>query len=65
MPDFNILKYIGITGFLNDQRYPDYVRQNLMERIQIQRPELYEKLEQQHEYFMREMEKQENQSKRQ
>ena len=65
LPDFNVLKYIGITGFLNDQRYPDFLRQNLMERIQVQRPELYEQLRKQNESFMREMEKQENESGRQ
>jgi len=60
LPDFNILRYIGISSFLNDLRYPDFVRQNLIERIRIERPELYEKLKQQHEYFMQEMEKQES-----
>jgi hypothetical protein len=60
LPDFNVFRYIGISSFLNDARYPDYIRQNLLERIQIERPELYEKLEQQHEYFKQEMEKQES-----
>jgi len=60
LPDFEVLRYIGITGFLNDQRYPDFIRQNLMERIQVERPDLYEKLKQQQEYFMQEMKKQES-----
>jgi hypothetical protein len=60
LPDFEVLRYIGIVSFLNDLRYPDYVRQNLIERIRIERPQLYEKLKQQHEYLMQEIEKQES-----
>lgn len=60
LPNFEVIRYIGITSFLNDLRYPDFVRQNLIERIRIERPELYEKMNQQHEYFMQEMEKQES-----
>jgi hypothetical protein len=65
LPDFNVLRYIGITGFLSDESYPDYLRRNLIERIQIERPALYEKLNQQHQYYMQEMEKQETESTRQ
>jgi hypothetical protein len=60
LPDFNVFRYIGIISFLSDLRYPDYVRQNLIERIRIERPEFYEELEQQYGYFMQEMEKQES-----
>jgi hypothetical protein len=65
LPDFNVMKYIGISGFLNDQQYPDYVRQNLLQRIQVERPELYEQLNEQHDIFMQEMQKQENESRQQ
>jgi hypothetical protein len=60
LPDFNVLRYVGISSFLNDLRYPDYVRQNMIGRIQIERPELYKQLEKQDEYFRQEMEKQES-----
>jgi hypothetical protein len=60
LPDFSVFRYIGISSFLNDLRYPDFVRQNLIERIRVERPQLYEELNQQHEYFMQEMEKQES-----
>jgi hypothetical protein len=60
LPDFEVLRYVGIISFLNDLRYPDDVRQNLIERIRIERPQLYEKLNQQDEYFRQEMEKQES-----
>lgn len=65
LPDISVMKYIGVMGFLNDQRYPDYVRKNLIERIQIERPQLYEQLSKQNEFFMQEMQKQENESKQQ
>jgi len=60
LPDFEVLRYIGITGFLNDARYPDFIRRSLVDRIRIERPQLYEKMKQQQEYFMQEMEKQES-----
>ncbi|MBN1787797.1 MAG: hypothetical protein JW806_05320 [Sedimentisphaerales bacterium] len=60
LPDFDVLKYIGLIGFLGDARYPDYIRENILSRIQVERPELYKKLEQQHESFMEEMGKQES-----
>lgn len=60
LPDFAVLRYVGITSFLNDLRYPDYVRQNLIERIRVERPQLYEELNRQHENIKQEMEKQES-----
>lgn len=61
LPNFEVLRYVGITGFLSDDGYPDYVRQNLVERLRIERPGLYEEMNRQHEFFMKEMEKQESQ----
>jgi len=59
LPDFNIMRYVGLSGFLNDSRYPEDLRKNLLGRIQIERPELYEKMKQQQESIMQEMEKKE------
>ena len=59
LPDFDVFRYIGVSSFMNDLRYPDFVRQNLMERIRIERSDLYEQLKQRHESLMQEMEKQE------
>jgi tetratricopeptide (TPR) repeat protein len=60
LPPFDVIRYIGIISFLSDQRYPDFVRKNLVDRIRVERPEIYEKMEQQHEYFLQEMQKQES-----
>jgi len=58
LPGFDILRYVGLNSFLSDERYPDYVRGNLLNRIKIERPELFEKLSKQHEFVIQEMKKQ-------
>jgi len=45
--EFPLLRYLALTDFLYDQRYPHYLRQNLLGRIKVERPELAEQLEQQ------------------
>ena len=58
LPSFSIMRYIGLMAFLNDPIYPNYLKQNLLGRINIERPELYEKLRKQHEALLKESEKQ-------
>lgn len=60
LPDFDVFRYIGMTMFLNDAQYPEYLRQSLLGRMQVERPELLERLKKQHEFIMQEMEKQES-----
>ncbi len=57
LPAFSVLRYIGLRLFLDDPQYPDYVRQNILERIRRQRPKLYEKLQKQNSRVMRQMHK--------
>jgi len=47
LPEFPLLRYVALTDFLYDRQYPPYLRQNLLGRIKIERPELAEQLEQQ------------------
>ena len=61
LPDFEILRYVGLSSFLNDLRYPEDLRRNLIQRIQIERPDLYEKLKKQEETVMNELEQQQEQ----
>jgi len=49
LPEFPLLRYLAIMDFLYDQQYPPYLRQNLLGRIKIERPELAEQLKQQEE----------------
>jgi hypothetical protein len=60
LPDFDIMRYVGLNGFMSDSRYPEDLRQNLVDRIRIERPELYEKMKQQQEVIMQQMQNQEN-----
>jgi hypothetical protein len=57
LPEFPLLRYLAITDFLYDPRFPPYLRQNLLGRIKIERPELAEQLKQQEEKMI-EQEKQ-------
>ncbi len=53
LPDFKLLRYLALFDFLNDQQYPPYLRAGLLNRIKIERPEIFEQLRQQEETFMR------------
>lgn len=44
LPPMGFLRYQAFIGFLNDPMYPDYMRQSLINRIQIERPDLFDKL---------------------
>jgi hypothetical protein len=45
LPEFRLFRYFGLMDFLNDQQYPIYLRQTLLGRIRIEKPELYKQLE--------------------
>jgi hypothetical protein len=47
LPEFPLLRYFALMDFIYDQRYPSYLRQSLLGRIKVERPELAEQLEQQ------------------
>lgn len=52
LPEFPLLRYFALMDFLYDQQYPPYLRQSLLGRIKIERPELAEQLEQQEKMLM-------------
>ena len=45
LPNFKLLRYFALFDFLNDQQYPPYLRQTLLSRIRIERPELFKQLD--------------------
>lgn len=49
MPDFKVLRYLALDGFLRDEMYPPNMRNNLLARIKNERPQLFEQLQAQHE----------------
>ncbi len=51
LPDFEMLRYIAFIGFLQDQEYPELLRRNLVGRIQVERPELFEQLQKQEKAY--------------
>ena len=45
LPDFKLLRYFALMDFLNDQQYPPYLKNSLLSRIRIEKPELFKQLE--------------------
>ncbi len=58
LPSMDRLRYAALMGFLEDSMYPETMRMNLLSRIQIERPDMFEKLQQQEKQLFEEMEKQ-------
>jgi len=56
LPDFRLLRYFALFDFLNDQQYPPYIRQTLLSRIKIERPELFRQLEAEEEKLRKQSE---------
>jgi len=56
LPDFKLLRYFALFDFLNDQQYPPYLRQSLLSRIKIERPELFRQLEAEEEKLRKQAE---------
>jgi len=56
LPDFRLLRYFGLLDFLNEQQYPPYIRQSLLGRIRIERPELFRQLEAEEEKLRKQAE---------
>jgi len=55
LPKFERLRYFALIDFLNDLQYPPFVRQGLLARIQVERPELFKQLQQEEERFKKEI----------
>ena len=44
LPDFKLLKFTAMVDFFNDWQYPSQMRENLIERIRVERPKLAEQM---------------------
>ncbi len=51
LPSFEMMRYLGFIGFMNDNYYPQNLRRSLLSRIEVERPELVEKLKNQDTVF--------------
>jgi len=56
LPDMRELRYFALGLFLNNEVYPPYVRQRLLARIRVERPDIYKQLEQTGEKLRQQME---------
>lgn len=51
IPDFKIIRYLSLMDFFNDQQYPPILKQNLLGRIKIEKPDVFKQLTEQEEIF--------------
>ncbi|GAI60748.1 unnamed protein product, partial [marine sediment metagenome] len=56
LPKLPQLRYLALLDFIYDQLYPPYLRQTLLGRIRIERPELLRQLEAQEEELRKQSE---------
>ncbi|MDD5459080.1 MAG: hypothetical protein PHF37_06790 [Phycisphaerae bacterium] len=56
LPPFSRLKFLAVFDFCNDLQYPAQLRQSLLKRIQVERPELEKELREQETQFRSELE---------
>lgn len=63
LPSLDRLRYAALMGFLEDPMYPETMRINLLARIQIERPDLFERLGRQELQVFEEIEKLQQQQK--
>jgi hypothetical protein len=59
LPEMRILRWYALRQFLGNEAYPLYVRQGLLERIKLERPDIFKQLEQTEDEW-RQMEPAEN-----
>ena len=64
LPPMVWFRYQAFAGFLNDPMYPEHMRSSLIGRIQVERPDLFEKLRKQEIQFIEQMEKQRQEQER-
>jgi hypothetical protein len=62
LPAIPVLRYIALGQFLNNDMYPAYIREGLVARIKIERPELYKEMEQTEKELQQKMEQSQQQT---
>ncbi len=56
LPDLKFLRFLALMDFVNSPYYPPNLKQSLIERIKIERPDLAEKFKQFEQKILRQME---------
>jgi hypothetical protein len=65
LPSFDMLRYMALRDFLGDPYYPMIMKQGLMNRIEVERPDLIEKIKGSEVEFMDRMKKKQEQMQEQ
>ena len=58
LPEMPVLRYLALRDFLEDWQYPPNLKNNLLGRIKIERPDLFKKLMQQEEKLLKQEQQQ-------
>ncbi len=59
LPEMPVLRYLALRDFLNDWQYPPKLKNSLLGRIKVERPERYEELKQQQEILLKQAQQKE------
>jgi hypothetical protein len=52
LPSFEMLRFVAFLDFMRDRSYPEHLRNALLARIRIERPELFDRLQKQKDLFI-------------
>jgi hypothetical protein len=52
LPDFEMIRFMAFVDFIRDSFFPEQLRNGLLARIKVERPELFERLEKQKDLFI-------------
>jgi len=61
LPPMDLFRYTAFQGFMEDPEYPPSFKRSLLARIQIERPDLFEKLRQQEQQLLERLQQQSSQ----
>lgn len=64
LPSFEMLSYMALRDFLNDPYYPTIMKQGLLNRIEVERPDLIDKIKASEAKFMEMMKKRQEEMKK-
>ena len=62
LPAMEFITYQAFIRFLDDTLYPDYIRQGLANRIRLEQPEVFEKLQKEHNKLLEQLKQQQDES---
>ncbi|RLB79286.1 MAG: hypothetical protein DRH17_14005, partial [Deltaproteobacteria bacterium] len=52
LPDFEMIRLMAFLDFMRDRHFPEHLRNSLLARIRVERPELFDRLQKQKDLFI-------------